>query len=167
MQIIASCRVGDGKRVFATHGKSGLSLDQAFRLNPAFDSLLKKSIDVDCFYLEHGSSKDDVLLSLLWSGIALMLHDRPYLRYLSSLSSLRLEEVNNRVPNAIKTFISERKDDALASYIKPKNSKLMTDVSSQSMTEKKGQDIASMKAILSAYLPPHRLPMLCNNMLRC
>ena len=145
-QIVASCRVGDGKRVFATHGKSGLSLDQAFRLNPAFDSLLKKSIDIDCFYLEYGSSKDDVLLSLLWSGIAMMLHDRPYLRYLSSLSSLRLEEVNNRVPNnAIKTFISERKDDALASYIKPKNSKLIKDISSQSMTEK-AQDIASMKS---------------------
>ena len=75
----------------------------------------------------------------------MMLHDRPYLRYLSSLSSLRLEEVNNRVPNAIKTFISERKDDALASYIKPKNSKLMTDVSSQSMIEE-GQDITSMKS---------------------
>ena len=96
----------------------------------------------------------------------MMLHDRPYLRYLSSLSSLRLEEVNNRVPNAIKTFISERKDDALASYIKPKNSKLMTDVSSQSMTEK-GQGIASIKAILSAYLPPHISPMLYISMLRC
>ena len=56
---------------------------------------------------------------------------RPYLRYLSSLSPLRITENNNAVSKAIETFVSERKDDALASYIKIKDSKLMTDMSNQ------------------------------------
>ena len=134
-RIVASCRVGDGKRVFATHGKSGLSLDQTFRLNPAFDSLLKKSIDIDSFYCDQQLSKDLLLLSLLWSGIARVLRDRPYLDYLSSLSPLRMIENNGRFSKAIETFISQRRDDALASYIEPKDRNQDFDTGNESLTE--------------------------------
>ena len=130
-RIVASCRVGDGKRVFATHGKSGLSLNQMFQLNPAFDSLLKQSIDIDCFYLDHSLSKDNLLLTLLWSGITTILRDRPYLSFLSSLSPLRITENNNAVSKAIETFVSERRDDTLASYIAIKDGKLGLDMSNQ------------------------------------
>jgi len=134
-RIVASCRLGDGKRVFATHGKSGLSLNQMFRLNPAFDGLLKQSIDIDCFYLDHSLSKDNLLLKLLWSSITTVLSDRPYLSYLSSLSPLRIPENYDSMYKAIETFVSERRDDALASYIEIKDGKLGLDMSNQPGSE--------------------------------
>ena len=134
-RIVASCRLGDGKRVFATHGKSGLSLNQMFRLNPAFDGLLKQSIDIDCFYLDHSLSKDNLLLTLLWNSITTILRDRPYLSYLSSLSPLRITENNKAVSKTIETFVSERRDDTLASYIEIKDGKLGLDMSNQPESE--------------------------------
>ena len=134
-RIVASCRLGDGKRVFATHGKSGLSLNQMFRLNPAFDGLLKQSIDIDCFYLDHSLSKDNLLLTLLWNSITTILRDRPYLSYLSSLSPLRITDNNKAVSKTIETFVSERRDDTLASYIEIKDGKLGLDMSNQPESE--------------------------------
>lgn len=140
--IVASCRIGDGKRVYATHGKSGLSLDKTFRLNPSFDGLLKKSIDLDCFCIDHGLSKDNLLLTLLWSGITTVLRNRPYLSYLSSLSPLQITENNDYVSKAIEVFVSERKDEALASYVEIKDRKQDVDMNSVSTVDE-GQKTAS------------------------
>ncbi|MGC6469416.1 MAG: GNAT family N-acyltransferase [Chitinophagales bacterium] len=141
-RIVASCRIGDGKRVYATHGKSGLSLDKMFRLNPSFDGLLKKSIDLDCFCIDHGLSKDNLLLTLLWSGIKTILSDRPYLSYLSSLSPLQITENNDSVSKAIEVFVRERKDEALASYVEIKDRKQDVDMNSVSTVDE-GQKTAS------------------------
>ena len=121
--------------MYATHGKSGLSLDKTFRLNPSFDGFLKKSIDVDCFCIDHGLSKDNLLLTLLWSGIKTILSDRPYLSYLSSLSPLQITENNDSVSKAIEVFISERKDEALASYVEIKDRKQDVDMNSVSTVD--------------------------------
>ena len=142
-RIVASCRIGDGKRVYATHGKSGLSLERVFRLNPAFDGLLKQSIDVACFCIDYGLSKDNLLLTSIWDGITTILRERPYLIYLSSISPLMIVEDNNRVSKAIETFVSDRRDDQLASYIEIKNQKQDVDMDSMLKVEE-GQKTASL-----------------------
>lgn len=134
-RIVASCRVGDGKIVYATHGKSGLSLGQTFRLKPAFDIMLKQSIDIDCFYLDYSLSKDNLLLTLIWSGITTILCDRPYLSYLSCLSPLSMPENKDSMSKAIETFVSERRDETLASYIEITDGKLNFDAFNQPRIE--------------------------------
>lgn len=141
-RIVASCRVGDGKRVFATHGKSGLSLNQMFRLNPAFDSMLKQAMDIDCFYLDYSLPKDNLLLTLLWGGIKTILSNRPYLSYLSSLSPLRIPENYDSMYKAIETFASERSDEVLSSYIEIKDGKMASDIGNQPGLEEGGSTVS-------------------------
>ena len=88
-----------------------------------------------CFYLDNSLSKDNLLLTLLWNSITTILRDRPYLSYLSSLSPLRITENNNAVSKTIETFVSERRDDTLASYLEIKDGKLGLDMSNQPESE--------------------------------
>lgn len=121
-RIVAACRIGDGKRVFATHGKSGLSFDEHFRINPSLDSQLKKSLDIGHFYLDTEIKKDYLPLSLLWSGLALVIMERSHVKFVSASIPLQRQTANDAIDQWVNSLKDLYSDEAYLAYLAPRTS---------------------------------------------
>ena len=121
-RIVAACRIGDGKRVFATHGKSGLSFDEHFRINPSLDGQLKKSIDIGHFYLDAEIKKEYLPLSLLWSGLALVVMERSHVKYVTASLPLQRQTVNDSMQHWINSLKDLYCEEKYLTYLAPRTS---------------------------------------------
>lgn len=81
-QIVGGYRVGKGKEILEKHGIKGFYIHSLFKISPAFEPLLRVSIELGRSFIVKHYQKRTLPLFFLWKGILYLLLKHPQYRYL-------------------------------------------------------------------------------------
>jgi len=74
--IAGAYRTGILRSILDEHGSSGLYLDHIFNINPAFYERFQDSLELSRSFVLPDSQKDNRVLPLLWTGLAIICEQR-------------------------------------------------------------------------------------------
>lgn len=120
-KIVGAYRVGKGKEILERYGKKGFYIQTLFKIDNAFQSVLRESIELGRSFIVKGYQRKPLPLFLLWKGILYFLIKNPEYRYLIGPVS-----ISNRFSNFSKGLIinflkTNYYDHEFARLISPRN----------------------------------------------
>ena len=99
-----------------------MSFDEHFRINPSLDGQLKKTIDIGHFYLDAEIKKEYLPLSLLWSGLALVIMERSHVKYVTASLPLQRQTVNDSMQHWVNSLKDLYCEEKYLTYLAPRTS---------------------------------------------
>lgn len=120
-KIVGAYRVGKGKEILERYGKKGFYIQTLFKIDNAFQSVLRESIELGRSFIVKDYQRKPLPLFLLWKGILYFLIKNPEYRYLIGPVS-----ISNRFSNFSKGLIinflkTNYYDQEFARLISPRN----------------------------------------------
>lgn len=120
-KIVGAYRVGKGKEILERYGKKGFYIQTLFKIDNAFQSVLRESIELGRSFIVKDYQRKPLPLFLLWKGILYFLIKNPEYRYLIGPVS-----ISNRFSNFSKGLIinflkTNYYDHEFARLISPRN----------------------------------------------
>ncbi len=119
--IVGAYRIGKGDDIFYSYGKKGFYVDELFKIDHQFESVLKKSLELGRSWIRKEYQQKPLPLFMLWRGITKFLMANPQFNYLIGPVSIS-NNFSKFSQSLIVDYIEKNHfDHEMAKYVKPRN----------------------------------------------
>ncbi len=119
--LVGAYRIGKGDDIFYSYGKKGFYVDELFKIDHKFESVLKRSLELGRSWIRKEYQQKPLPLFMLWRGITKFLLANPQFKYLIGPVSIS-NNFSKFSQSLIVDYIEKNHfDHEMARYVKPRN----------------------------------------------
>ena len=119
-KVVGSYRLGEGDSIMKKYGKNGFYMNSLFNINPEFDFVLKRGLEMGRSFISKEYQKNPVGLFLLWKGIFYYLLKNEQYQFLFGPVSIS-NSYTKKSKKILVDFIKDNfYDEELSKLVKPR-----------------------------------------------
>jgi putative hemolysin len=162
-KIVGAYRLGKGREIMTTYGKSGFYINSLFGIRDGLNSILGESVELGRSFITRDYQKKVIPLFLLWKGIMVFILRNPDYRYLIGPVSIT-NDLSTFSKTLIVDFIKKYfYNEDLAKFVVPKKEfKTGKDKSGERsvLIDNSERDINKIEKVIIDVEPGYRIPVL-------
>lgn len=119
-KLVGSYRLGEGDTIMKKYGKNGFYMNSLFKINPEFEFILNRGLEVGRSFISNDYQKNPLALFLLWKGIFYYLLKNEQYQFLFGPVSIS-NSYTKKSKKILVDFIKDNfYDEELSKLVKPR-----------------------------------------------